>query len=224
MTFTTACTRVLSLVIVGATLLACGGDDGDEAPAPKKVGFEILQMTPTGQMTVWLGQGITRDEFDALTVPTGWIKNQPRETDPDGGSFARSPDATVDGQFTDAEHFGFTWRHNATVLEANVPLDPQGLLRKNTIAKFHTLTYRAGKTLAVLVSPQGEAYVRVSRDANRTVETPTTPADWRLVAHPLQEELTVVLPNPTINIRCDNEDSFQGPVPELKDVAHAAQP
>lgn len=208
---------IFALVLFGATLSACGGDEAEETPATK-VGFEILQVKSTNEIVVWLGQGITRDEFDALEVPQGWLKNQPRESDPDGGFFARSPGASADGEFTDQEHFGHTWRHNATVLEVNVALDSQGLLRRNTIAKLHTLTYNAGRTLVILASPEGEAYIRVSRDADREVEEPTIPQGWTLLNHGLSEQLTFELPNPTINIRGDNEDSFQGPVEALSQV------
>jgi hypothetical protein len=211
-------------------LLGCDGDeqppgdaaaadadpsDAGEGPEARPVGFEILQVIGPSEIVVWLGLDMTREEFDALEAPMGWFKNQPRETDPDGGSFARSPDATADGVFTDAEHFGYSWRHNATVIEANTPIDDEGLLRLNRIAKFHEVRFDAGRTLFVLVSPEGERFVRISRDAGRTSEVPTLPAGWELVERVIDEELVFDLPNPTLNIRCDNEDSFQGPVTEL---------
>ena len=144
-----------------------------------------------------------------------WIKNEPREGDADGGSFARSPDATEDGEFTYEEHFGHEWMHNATVIEANTPVDDDGLLRLSRVAKFHTVIFNAGRTLKVLVSPDGEQYVRISRDAFRTVEEPTLPDGWSIVDYVTSEQMEIKLPNPTDNIRCDNEDSFQGPLPEL---------
>jgi hypothetical protein len=190
--------------------------DTDEDASAPRVGFEILQIVGPSEIVVWLGLDLTLEDFNALAVPQGWFKNQPRESEPDGASFARSPDATVDGEFTDAEHFGHMWRHNATVIEANTPLDDEGLLRLNRIAKLHEVRFNAGRTLFVLVSPEGERFVRISRDAGRTSEVPTLPSDWQLVEHVIAEELVFDLPNPTLNIRCDNEDSFQGPVTELE--------
>ncbi|MEM6931397.1 MAG: hypothetical protein AAF602_30995, partial [Myxococcota bacterium] len=140
----------------------------------------------------------------------------PREVEADGGTFARSPDADEDGPLTEAEHFGFDWRHNATVIEINTPLDADGLLGLNRVAKFHELQFDAGRTLMVLVSPEGEGFVRVSRDAGRTSETPTLPEGWTLVDYVTDAAWTVRLPNPTENIRGDNEDSFQGPIAELQ--------
>jgi hypothetical protein len=192
------------------------GDRKTDAQAAKgKVGFEIMQIVSANEIIVWLGQDMNLESFDAIKLPQGWFKNQPRETDPDGGSFARSPGAAKDGEFVDKEHFGHTWRHNATIIEANKPLDSSGLLRLNRIAKFHTVTFSAGKTLKLLVSPDGKKYVRISRDARRAKNTPTLPSGWTLEDYTTADELTFELPNPTDNIRGDNEDSFQGPVPQL---------
>jgi hypothetical protein len=195
-------------------------DDGEAA----KVGFEILEFVSPDEIVVWLGRDMTLEEFEALELPEGWFKNQPRESDPDGGSFARSPDAEADGEFTDAEHFGFQWRHNATVIEAGTPIDDEGLLRLNRVAKFHTVSFDAGKTIHVLASPEGTRYVRITRDADRTSDDPVLPSGWRIVAHTLEDDVAFDLPNPTENIRCDNEDSFQGPVPELDDLVEVPQP
>jgi hypothetical protein len=180
------------------------------------VGFEILQIKSANEIIVWLGTDLTRDEFDSLTLPMGWFKNQPREVGPDSGRFFRSPNATEDGEFTDREHFGHTWRHNATVVEANTRLDEKGLLRRNLVAKFHEVTFLAGKTVYILISPDGDYYIRISRDVGRVIDEPKLPAGWRLASHVLERDLVVRLPNPTVNIRANNEDSFQGPVPELE--------
>lgn len=185
-------------------------------PDDTRLGFEILQVVAPDEIRVWLNTDLTQAQFDAITLPQGWRKNQPREGDPDGASFARSPDATEDGPLTVAEHFGHPWEHNATIIEANTPLDDVGLLRLNRIAKFHEIRFDGGRTLKVLVSPEGTAYVRVSRDAGRTSDMPTLPEGWQIVDYTTTSEWVLQLPNPTDNIRTDNEDSFQGPIDELQ--------
>lgn len=50
---------------------------------------------------------------------------------------------------------------------------------------------------------------------NNDTDAPTLPSGWTLLDYVTPEELTIQLPNPTINIRTDNEDSFQGPIPQL---------
>ena len=180
-----------------------------------RVGYEILQVVSPNEIITWKNtEDMTQEEFDAIELPQGWFKNQPREASADGGTFASSPGAAP-GEFVEAEHFGHDWRHVATIVEANIPLDDDALLTANTISKSHELTFDADTTLSILISPEDEHYVMVSRDAGRTSDTPTIPEGWQLVEHTLDEELVIQLPNPTLNIRADNEDSFQGPVPEL---------
>jgi hypothetical protein len=180
-----------------------------------RVGFEILEIQSFKSIRAWISSDITREEFDALDLPAGWFKNQPREGEPDASRFLRSPGAAVDGEFLDKDLFGFSWRHSATVTQANIPLDKQGLLIGSTVAKFHEVTFNAGRTISVLFSPEVEPYVRISRDANRTSDEPSIPNSWRLVEYPAPEKIVIQLPEETLVIRADNEDSFQGPAPEL---------
>jgi pimeloyl-ACP methyl ester carboxylesterase len=188
------------------------GDAPAEPDTEEIQGFEIFQVLSDGQMLVWLSSDITQSEFEALDLPDGWRKNQSRESDPDRGTFTRSPDAAEDGPLTEGDFFGFTWRHNATVIETGIEMDNDGLLNAGLVEKFHEIVYDSGRTVFVLLSPEGDQYIRVTRDAARVSDTPTLPDGWRLVAHVTPEQLTIFLPNPTLNIRADNQDSFQGPV------------
>ena len=184
--------------------------------SPEQVGFEILEIKSPNEIVVWVNTEITEEEFNAIKLPSGWFKNQPRESDATSARFLRSPNATVDGPLEEAELFGFTWQQNAIVVETGIQMDSQGLLEATRVAKYHEMTYEAGVPVHILMSPEGEHYIRVARDANRTQENPTIPANWQLIEDVLGEKLTILLPNPTLNIRADNEDSFQGPVtPEL---------
>ncbi len=180
-----------------------------------RIGYEILEIRSRNEIIAWANMTLTQAEFDAIELPRGWFKNQPREIDTDGGSFARSPNASADNEFTDEDHFGYNWRHVATITEANIPLDRQRLLRGNLITKFHEITFNAGRTLSIIVSPDGDSYVRVTRDAGRTNEDPTLPESWQQLEYATPDDLVLQLPNPTLNIRTDNQDSFQGPLPQL---------
>ena len=186
-------------------------DEAIEAPEDVRLGYEILQIISPNEIITWLSMDITQAEFDAIDLPMGWFKNQPREGDPDSALFGSSPGAE-DGVFVYEEHFGHEWRHVATIIEANVPLDDDELLRANRISKTHAVSFDAGSTLKVLISPDGMQYVRVSRDAGRVSDAPTLPDGWTLVDYPTPAPVTLQLPNITVNIRADNEDSFQGPV------------
>lgn len=190
----------------------------------EEIGYEILQIVSPNEIITWVNvDGITQAEFDAIDLPLGWFKNQPREVIPSGGTFAQSPSAEADGEFVEETLYGHQWRHVATIVEANVPLDDEGLLTANTINKFHQVEFSAGTTLPVLVSPEGDGYALITRDAGRTTDTFALPDGWQLTEITLTEDLVVQLPNPTINIRTENEDSFQGPVGELVGLIGAAE-
>ena len=196
----------------------------DETMSPR-VSAEILEFQSINSIRVWINTNMTLEEFNAIPIPSvdeiqfpqGWFKNQPRGGDggPDAGRFLRSPGAAVDGEFIVEEHFGHIWTHNATVIQVNIPIDDQGLLNGSMVAKFHEVTFNAGRTITVLFSPEGEPYVRIGRDANRASDEPSIPNSWRLVEYTTPDQLVIQLPEETLVIRTDNEDSFQGPVPEL---------
>lgn len=202
-------------------LLSCGTDD-EETPKEAlveeevRIGYELVNIISLDSILVWTNEDIlTQEQFDSIQLPTSWIKNEPREGMPNFGQFLRSPDASQEGDFTTAEHFGYNWLFNAQVIENNVPLpsNDQALLTGRYIAKFHEVTFDAGRTLSVLISPDGEEYILISRDANRTTDIPIIPDEWQIEERLITEALTLELPNPTLNIRAENnQDSWQGPV------------
>ena len=207
---------LIATLLVAPPFLGCG----DSAPPEEeeRQGFEILEIQSPTSIRAWISPTITRDEFDALEVPSGWLKNQPRESPTCGADqvrFVKSPDGVAEDDILVEEHFGFTWFHAATVIEPNVPIDDDGLLIGNRVRKFHELTYEAGSCLVLLTSPDGEVYFRVGRDANRVTDEPTLPDQWRIQDIVAPETLVLELFNENLVIRTDNKDSFQGPVPEL---------
>ena len=205
-------------------LLLClfGCSDGSDQigePEQEKVGFEIIEVQGPNSLRAWISPEITFEEFEALEVDPGWRKNQPRESEEcgaDNSRFIKSPDSTEDGDILQQEFYGFNWFHAATVTQTNIPLDDEGLLRGSMVRKFHELTYNAGSCLVLLISPEGQVYFRIGRDANRVSDEPAIPNLWRLEEYTTPEKLVIELFDANLVIRTDNEDSFQGPVAELE--------
>jgi len=183
-----------------------------------KIGFEIIEFRSRNSLRAWICNDINRKEFSTLKLPLGWIKNQPREVTADGGRFYRSPSTENNGEFLITNAFGFNWWHSATVIETNIALDEEKLLNVAKVHKYHELRFDAGRTLTILVSPSGECYILISRDTDRTQELPTIPKGWELKEYNTLEELVIMLPEKVLVIRTDNNDSFQGPVKELRGV------
>lgn len=185
----------------------------------ERMGFEILEIVSPTEIRAWISPEITYEAFEALEVPVGWRKNQPRESIQCGGDdvrFTKSPDATMEGDILIQNHFGFNWFHSATVTETDIQLDDADLLEGFRVRKFHEITFNPGSCMFLLVSPEGDVYYRVGRDANRLSDEPTLPNLWRIEAYTTQRELVIELFDETLVIRTDNQDSFQGPVEVLK--------
>jgi pimeloyl-ACP methyl ester carboxylesterase len=190
----------------------------DEEPAgtaqgEERVGYELLEIQDDGTIWAWIAYDMTQEEFDALELPSGWLKNQPREGVPDSAQFYGSPAA--DGVLVEEEHFGFEWFHSATITNLRVDLDNTGLLNATTVEKDHEIGFDPGSTLSLLVAPNGDSYVMVSRDAGRSTDDPTVPEGWAIVELVVSDGFTARLDGETTVIRMDNEDSYQGPVTGL---------
>jgi hypothetical protein len=197
-------------IAVAFLLLATGPGQAQEQP--KRIGYEILQIKSLNEIMAWASKDITREQFDALRLPLGWFKNQPREVEMDGARFLNSP-GRKEGSFLRAEHFGYEWLHVATVkMAGRKRLDPKGRLLGSKVIKDHLVFFDEGRTVTLLVSPDGKVFPRISRDANRTREEPTLPEKWRLIEYQLARPMEFKLTEETTVIRTDNQDSFQGPV------------
>jgi hypothetical protein len=193
----------------------CGEGVAELLDEDVPVGHELIEMRSFPDpvmLVVWGTQELTIEEYDALELEPGWMRNQPREGVGQTGRFLRSPGRDADGDFTRQEMFGISWLHQATVVSIDGSLDPEGLLNASTVEKHHELTWPAGSSITILTSPEGVHYILVSRDARRTSDTPTIPDDWMLEVILLEEDLQILLLRTTV-VRTDNEDSFQGPVP-----------
>jgi hypothetical protein len=191
---------------------------GKNASVPVNPGHELFDPSGFPNLVVWGTQDLSIAEYDALTPPQGWFRNQPREGVGARGRFLRSPGRDADGDFTRQEMFGVSWLHQATIVSIDGSLDPQGLLTASTVEKHHELSWCAGSSITILTSPEGARYILVSRDARRTFDTPTIPDGWMLEVILLEEDLRILLPLHTTVIRADNEDSFQGPLPSDLDL------
>ena len=183
-----------------------------------RIGAEILEIQSPTLIRAWISPEISRDEFASLEVDEGWRKNQPRESvecGPDNGRFIKSPDSVEDGDILIQEFYGYNWFHSATVFETNLPVDDEGLFAGFRVRKFHEITYNVGSCMVLLISPEGEVFFRVGRDADRLTDTFAVPNGWRGESYTTPETLIIELFDETLVIRTDNQDSFQGPVPGL---------
>ena len=130
------------------------------------------------------------------------------------GEFLRSPGCAEPGQYTYLRAFDKEFLNVVKLVSIDQPVDNQGLIRSTELEKYHLLTYSAGSTVYILNNPTGERFIGVSRSVDRSSDTFTLPDGWTLTSHVLSTELPVDLSGNVSVLRTDNEDSFQGPLPD----------
>lgn len=181
-----------------------------------EAGFHELLDVQNHQ--TWGTQDVSEEAWDALDLPVTWslwLKNSPREL-MSRGIFLRSPGCPEDGQFTWKNMYDVDWLNVADFKDMNTPVDEAGTMTKTTMNKYHRLTYDAGNPVWYITSPEGERFLIVTRDYDRTTDTPTLPDGWTISKEmTLTKELVLDLMGDEIaNYRVSNGDSFQGPLPE----------
>lgn len=175
------------------------------------------ELLDAGNQQTWGTQDVSEEEWKALDLPASWslwIKNTPREL-MSRGVFLRSPGCPEDGQFTWKNMYDADWLNVADFKDMNTPIDEAGTLTKTTMNKYHRLTYDVSAPVWYITSPEGERFLIVTRDYDRTTDTATLPAGWT-ISEPvsLKKELVLDLMGSEIaNYRVSNGDSFQGPMP-----------
>ena len=182
-----------------------GEGDGERA------GYELFDLL---RKEVWATGDFTEEEYAAFSPPFLWVKNDPRIVMADGGEFLQSPGCSDEGQYTYMQAFDKEFLNVVRFIEMNVPTDTQGLIRMTKLEKYHRLTYFSGRTVYILQSPTGERYIEVSRSVDRLSDTFTLPEGWTLIEQDLETDLQVELSGNVSVLRTDNEDSFQGPLPD----------
>ena len=174
-------------------------------------GYELIDLL---KKEVWGTADFTPAEYDAFSPPLFWIKNDPRTMIADQAEFLRSPGCIEPGQFTHMRAYDKEFLNVVQLITMGTPVDPEGLIRRTELEKYHLLTYFAGQTVSILQSPTGERFIWVSRSVDRPSDTFPLPEGWTLSTQVLQTELQVELSENVSVLRTEKEDSYKGPLPD----------
>lgn len=209
----------IALVVTLSAFMGCAKGDREtcvqrppefEGEGP---GYELIDLTRGG---VWATRDWTPEAYAELSFPLAWKlwrKNDVRVSLVDRGEFRRSPGCEADGLFSYMQAFDRDFVQVVRLINKNQSADEQGLIRKIELEKHHILYFAAGRPISVLRSPEGEEYIGVSRTLNQTSAKPTLPAGWSLDRRAPSDQLHVELVGRVQVLRLDNEDSYQGPLP-----------
>jgi len=177
----------------------------------EKVGYELINLLTK---EVWATGDFTKEEYEAFSPPFFWMKNDPRIMIADQAEFLKSPGCDEDGQFTYMQKFNKEFLKVVQLKSMNKPADSEGLIRRTELEKYHVLTYDSGQNVNIIKNPSGERFIEVSRSLNRYSDTFTLPEGWILTSQFLEADLQVELLGSVSVLRTDNEDSYQGPIPD----------
>lgn len=194
-----------------AQALHCGAPTIDSGDGPY---YELLDLE---RGAVWGTPSLTPEAFAALELPAGYVRNPVGETD--GGVWLRSPGCAEAGAFTEETIAGVRWQHVVDLVEPGLVFDDAGLLTGGRVEVDRRFDFAADRVVPVLTAPDGRRYLRTSREAGRAADRPTVPSGWTLFHWRLDAPLTVALTGTVDNLRGDNGDAFQGPLPAELDLA-----
>ena len=178
-----------------------------------EVGIEIVN--PLGK-EVWATRDWAPSSFQEFSFPIHWLfwqKNDPRRLIADSGQILRSPGCEQDGKYNRMRAFGRDFMQPVRLMRLRSYADEERLIRRVTLEKYHALTYKAGRQINILNAPDGSRYILVAQTAFHRTAEPTLPSGWQLTNHILEEELQITLSGIIDVLRTDNQDSFQGPIP-----------
>jgi hypothetical protein len=174
-------------------------------------GYELIDLL---EKKVWGTGDFTPGEYAAFTPPLLWMKNDPRTMIADQAEFLQSPGCSEPGQFTYMRAYDKEFLNVVQLITMGTLVDPEGLIRRTELEKYHLLTYFSGQTVSILEGPTGERFIWVARTVDRPPDPVTLPEGWTLSTHELQADLQVDLLGNVSVLRTENEDSYQGPLPD----------
>jgi hypothetical protein len=183
--------------------------------APRDLHMEIIDPATRA---VWQSiEPISMAAYKAFTVEPPFLKVGIGASVMDEHWFERSPGAAPDGAMEVREIGGrrFAFCAVAPADGGRLPAGPDGP-RLLMVEKHHVLLYRAGRSVPILRTPDGDDFVHVVHGG--LVSTPLQlPAGWQLRSVELQRDWIVPLPSPTAALFFANRDGFQGPLTALPD-------
>ncbi len=181
---------------------------------------EALEYLPEGRVVV--------DVFDSSTLQywTAYMSEQERDTlqlNPpfeqldritlaDKSVYSRSPDATLDGRFTQMTIDDQRFTYSALRL-CTPELHSSGLIITGQDRTFHELTYLAGRTVPYIGNPHGEHFVLVSEMPDALPEPPMLPEGWHHGEVRLEEDWRISFADDIGTVETvDGTKLYQGPV------------
>ncbi|MEL6379505.1 MAG: hypothetical protein AAFR69_00030 [Pseudomonadota bacterium] len=180
--------------------------------AGQNIGFELIDVL---RRQAWITTDWTLEDYSDFSPSLGshgLIKNEPRVGFATNTSVLRSPSCDEDGQFTYQTRFGRTFFHIADISQIGPAYGENRKIKAATVTKYHRLQFDPGQIISVLLSPAGEAFIRVNRPVEVTSIDPELPQDWTIQEFVLSGSWQADLFGKVQVLRLEDGTSYQGPV------------
>ncbi len=161
---------------------------------------------------VWLAQEpIDEARARSSSLPPGFVLSGLAYAVADLGWFARSPGAEVDGPLTTMEVDGRRFARVARPVERDRTV-ADGIVM--WIHKYHSMLFRAGRTIDVVELDDGRAMVPAWAPVGGPMDRrePRLPVGWTHRSVELGDDLLVEIPNPATVLVAHDGSGFHGPV------------
>jgi hypothetical protein len=191
--------------------------------ATEMVGAQELhgEILDPSTRNVWQSlEPMTREEYKAHAIDDGWIRAGIGAGVMDEHWFDRSPGSNGDGAMDVRQIGGRRFGLCARPLSGpELPTGPDGP-RKLLIDKFHGLRFAEGRSIQIMVLPDGSEFVHVVEGGAQ--KSPLAlPVDWTIRTVELESDWILRLPAPTTVFFFPNGDSYQGPVTDAPEAEAA---
>jgi len=171
--------------------------------------FELMEKATR---RVFIGQEeATASEIEAFEPPEGLSQALVGAARADMAFFARSPGSDHDGPVETMELGGRRFSYVARPLGLDTLASGAVEMR---IDKYHSMLYRAGRTLDLLDFGDGTVATPAwgSTDSSSTPTNAMLTSSWRLRRFQLSDDLITKIPNPARVVVLDRAFGFHGPV------------
>ena len=177
----------------------------------------LMEIMEPETKRVWLCQEpVTRDRYEALELPEGFVRSGIGGAVADVAYFRRSPGAKVDGPLATIDVDGLRFGYVARPGRPEPDHDEAMVL---PVYKYHSMFFAAGRTIEILNDGDGWDYIPQTRPGSdigvgtaEQVDTRVLPEGWALRSVALAADLMVDVPYPARVMFFPDGASWQGPL------------
>ena len=173
-----------------------------------------MEIMNTTTREVWIAQSIsTRAEYDALELEPPFTKVGIGRGAMDEAYFRAPPGPDGAGPLETREFGRILFSLNARAGDFSFPAGPGGPIQA-IIEKHHTVTFYGGRTVHILVHPDGSRYVQATETTGDGGDF-QLPEGWKITSITLRRAWKIDVPYPATIFIMPDRRIFHGPLAKV---------